>query len=59
MPGRLPLAIVHGGGQYDRPVRVDDAVLAVLDSLVPLAPLHQPQELAAIRAVGERWSNVP
>ena len=59
MPGRLPLAIVHGGWQYDRPVRVDDAVLAVLDSLVPLAPLHQPQELAAIRAVGERWSDVP
>jgi len=38
---------------------VDDAVLAVLDSLVPLAPLHQPQELAAIRAVAERWSDVP
>jgi acetate kinase len=51
--------IVHGGWQYDRPVRVDGAVLAVLDSLVPLAPLHQPQELAAIRAVAERWSDVP
>ena len=38
---------------------MDDAVLAVLDSLVPLAPLHQPQELAAIRAVAERWSDVP
>jgi len=51
--------VVHGGWQYDRPLRVDDAVLAVLDSLVPLAPLHQPQELAAIRAVAERWSDVP
>ena len=51
--------VVHGGWQYDRPARVDDAVLAVLDSLVPLAPLHQPQELAAIRAVAERWSDVP
>jgi acetate kinase len=59
MPGRLPLAIVHGGWQYDRPVRVDDAVLAVLGSLVPLAPLHQPQELAAIWAVAERWSDAP
>src|SRR5207245_977519 len=44
--------VVHGGWQYDRPVRVDAAVLAVLDSLVPLAPLHQPQALAARRARG-------
>lgn len=51
--------VVHGGWQYDRPVRVDDAVLAVLGSLVPLAPLHQPQELAAIWAVAERWSDAP
>jgi len=51
--------VVHGGWQYDGPVRVDDAVLAVLESLIPLAPLHQPQELAAIRAVGQRWSGVP
>jgi acetate kinase len=51
--------LVHGGWQYDAPVRIDDGVLAVLDSLVPLAPLHQPQELAAIRAVASRWPDVP
>jgi acetate kinase len=51
--------LVHGGWQYGAPVRIDDGVLAVLDSLVPLAPLHQPQELAAIRAVAGRWPAVP
>ena len=33
---------VHGGMHFAAPVRVDDAVLAELDTLVPLAPLHQP-----------------
>lgn len=45
--------VVHGGLAYDRPVRIDDGVLAELDRLVPLAPLHQPPALAAIRAVAE------
>ncbi|HEV7734067.1 MAG TPA: acetate/propionate family kinase [Candidatus Binatia bacterium] len=43
--------IVHGGGRFVEPVLVDDAVLAALDALVPLAPLHQPHNLAAIRAI--------
>jgi acetate kinase len=51
--------VVHGGARYDGPVRVDGAVLATLTSLVPLAPLHEPQELAAIRAVADRWPDVP
>jgi acetate kinase len=61
--GARPVAVghrvVHGGPHYDGPVRVDDAVLGVLASLVPLAPLHEPQELAAIRAVAARWPAVP
>ena len=43
--------VVHGGMQYTQPVRVDEALLAALDRFVPLAPLHQPHNLAAIRAV--------
>ena len=58
-PAAVGHRVVHGGWQYEGPVRVDDEVLAVLDSLVPLAPLHQPQELAAIRAVRARWPEVP
>ncbi|MFL5285012.1 MAG: acetate/propionate family kinase [Rhodopila sp.] len=43
--------VVHGGLQYAAPALVNDAVLADLDMLVPLAPLHQPHNLAPIRAI--------
>jgi acetate kinase len=50
--------VVHGGARYDRPVRVTDEVLVELRKLVPLAPLHQPYNLAAIDAVSERLPDV-
>jgi len=43
--------VVHGGARYREPVLVDREVLAVLETFVPLAPLHQPHNLAAIRAL--------
>jgi acetate kinase len=43
--------VVHGGVDYDRPVAIDGAVMDRLERLVPLAPLHQPHNLAAIRAI--------
>jgi acetate kinase len=43
--------VVHGGPDFAAPVAIDDAVLDRLESLVPLAPLHQPHNLAAIRAI--------
>jgi len=43
--------VVHGGTQYSAPVRVDAGVLATLEKLVPLAPLHQPHNLAPIRTL--------
>jgi len=56
--GGAPVAVghrvVHGGLAYDRPVAIDDAVLAALEKLVPLAPLHQPHNLAAIRSIRRR-----
>jgi acetate kinase len=45
--------VVHGGADYAQPVLVDDAVFAALEKLTPLAPLHQPHNLAAIRALRE------
>jgi acetate kinase len=51
--------LVHGGLKFDRPVRVDAATLAELESLVPLAPLHQPHNLAPIRAVAELAPRLP
>ena len=43
--------VVHGGADFHAPILVDDALLVRLDTLCPLAPLHQPHNLAAIRAV--------
>ncbi|VTU01934.1 acetate kinase : Acetate kinase OS=Singulisphaera acidiphila (strain ATCC BAA-1392 / DSM 18658 / VKM B-2454 / MOB10) GN=ackA PE=3 SV=1: Acetate_kinase [Gemmataceae bacterium] len=51
--------VVHGGLKFTAPVRVDDGVLSQLDELVPLAPLHQPHNLAAIRAVAKYAPGVP
>jgi acetate kinase len=43
--------VVHGGTQFAAPVRVTERALQALDALCPLAPLHQPHNLAVIRAV--------
>ena len=51
--------VVHGGVEFAAPVRIDDAVLAALERLVPLAPLHQPHNLAAVRAVTRRAPHLP
>jgi acetate kinase len=51
--------VVHGGPDYFKPIRVDKRVLADLERFVPLAPLHQPNNLAPIRAFVERMPDVP
>jgi acetate kinase len=51
--------VAHGGVQYSQPVRVDPQVLADLEQLIPLVPLHQPHNLAPIRLVLERMPDVP
>lgn len=51
--------VVHGGATYAAPVRIDTEVLAKLDELVPLAPLHQPHNLLPIRAIAERRPRLP
>jgi acetate kinase len=51
--------VVHGGTRFDRPVRIDDETLAALEALVPLAPLHQPHNLAAIQAVARHAPQLP
>jgi acetate kinase len=50
-PPPLGQPVVHGGAQHADAVLIDDAVIDELDKLTPLAPLHQPHNLAAIRAV--------
>ncbi len=47
--------VVHGGHQFPTPVVVDDGILQELELLDPLAPQHQPHNLAAIRALHSRF----
>jgi acetate kinase len=51
--------VVHGGSTYDGPVVVTSQVIDDLRALIPLAPLHQPYNLAAIEAVAHRLPGVP
>jgi acetate kinase len=51
--------VVHGGPEYAHPVLIDDEVLACLDKYVPLAPLHQPNNLAPIRSIRARSPELP
>ena len=51
--------VVHGGAEFAAPVLVDEGVLEKLQKLSPLAPLHQPGNLAGIRAVRARQPSLP
>lgn len=51
--------VVHGGPDYFKPIVVDEKVLDDLERFVPLAPLHQPNNLAAIRAFMQRMPGIP
>jgi acetate kinase len=51
--------VVHGGPDYSGPVMIDDAVLAKLARYEPLAPLHQPNNLAPILSIRARFPDLP
>lgn len=62
--GDRPLAavghrVVHGGSEHVAPALVDEGLIAALDRLSPLAPHHQPHNVAAIRAVAEQAPELP
>jgi acetate kinase len=59
MPIAVGHRVVHGGPLYDRPVLIDAAVLKNLEQYVPLAPLHQPNNLAPIRSLLARNPDLP
>ena len=50
--------VVHGGAEYSTPLLLTDQVIENLAKLIPLAPLHQPHNLAPIRAIRDvsSWS---
>jgi len=51
--------VVHGGSQFSHPVIIDDDHLTALEALCPLAPLHQPHNLAAIRTIRALAPDLP
>jgi acetate kinase len=51
--------VVHGGARYAEPTVITPEILSELHQLEPLAPLHQPHNLAAIEAAAERLPSVP
>ncbi len=51
--------VVHGGEAFHQPVRIDDTVIAAIEELVPLAPLHNPANLMGIRVTMEHTANTP
>jgi len=51
--------VVHGGSEYTQPVRLNAAILSALEKYIPLAPLHQPHNLAPIRSLLERSPQLP
>lgn len=59
VPSAIGHRVVHGGTRFTRPAVIDDDVVAALERLVPLAPLHQPGNLAPILALRRRLPELP
>ena len=51
--------VVHGGVEFSKPTLIRDEVIAKLEKLIPLAPLHQPHNLAPIRIISGRTPVLP
>ena len=51
--------IVHGGAGFVEPVLIDDDVVARIDALIALAPLHQPHNVAGVRAARRAFAGIP
>lgn len=51
--------VVHGGKDYAAPQRIDDKVLADLEALTPLAPLHQQHNLKGVKLIADKYPALP
>lgn len=51
--------VVHGGSLFSAPVLIDNHVIEQLEQLIPLAPLHQPHNITAIRALARARPALP
>lgn len=51
--------VVHGGTEFTKPVLINERIVTSLENLIPLAPLHQPYNLEAIKAIMKREPEFP
>lgn len=58
-PDAVGHRVVHGGARFTAPTVLDDQAVAAIQDMVPLAPLHNPANLAGIRAARAAFSQVP
>ena len=58
-PSAVGHRVAHGGPEYNSPVLIDDEVLTRLERYIPLAPLHQPHNLAPIRSILANLPQLP
>ena len=58
-PQAVAHRVAHGGGAFKDAYLIDDAVLSSIEAATPLAPLHNPPNLAGIRMAQQCWPNVP
>ena len=51
--------VVHGGERFAEPVLVDNEITRAIERLNPLAPLHNPANVMGIRAIAQKWPDMP
>lgn len=51
--------IVHGGTRFLKPIIINKKIIVELENLIPLAPLHQPHNIAVIKAISSEYPNLP
>lgn len=51
--------VVHGGERFSEPVLINNEIIRAIDRLNPLAPLHNPANVQGIRAIAQKWPEMP
>lgn len=51
--------VVHGGVEFNKPIIINEGIIARLEKLIPLAPLHQGHNLSAIKALKKYFPELP
>ena len=51
--------VVHGGERFSEPVLINNEIVRSIERLSPLAPLHNPPSARGIRAVHDKWPDIP